>query len=174
MEHYKRMYKKKKKKKLLRTFFENCCPEPTAPVLADRVEMRWGPSAYDLDLYVLEYEGPEQDVYVYDEIYEYDTADNSYCLTSWFKDCPDTYLEMDMFSSPGPEIITWNANSKKYVILAKDYVDNPFIGSQVSQGSRDKEKLFFNGLVVKTEGGGQMAGHQTLNLKKKYRRPLTL
>ena len=129
-------------KYLLRTFFENCCPEvpevpgvpelpePPVPVLADRVELRWGPSAYDLDLYVLEY---EEDELVFD--------DYSFCLTVGGLNCSDTSSGMDMYGdSPGPEIITWNANSKKYVIYAMEYDDITFIDSQVSYGSR---RIFF-------------------------------
>lgn len=78
-----------------RAFFENCCPVPPAPVIADRVELRWGPAVNDLDFIVLDSDG---------------------CLTSSILGtCPDTSLDV---TTPGTEILTWSSTSKKYIIMA--------------------------------------------------------
>ena len=69
------------------------------PVEADRVELRWGSSPEDLDLYVAE------------------TGEEHYCITSKFANCRDTSLAEDM-TSPGPEITTWRTNSDVNYLIA--------------------------------------------------------
>jgi len=76
------------------------------PVPVDRVELHWGTTIRDLDLYIIEYD---------------DTSNT--CQTSYFNmnGCVDTSLDQDVVSGTGPEITTWTGNSRKYMIVVRQY-----------------------------------------------------
>ena len=69
----------------------------------DRVELHWGPTPRDLNLWVIEF---------------YNAG--NFCLTYWgnLASCPETSLAQDFNNGYGPEITTWSGNSKKYLIFA--------------------------------------------------------
>ena len=88
-------------------------------IRADRVELHWGSTPRDLDLYVIEYD-----------------ATAVTCQTSYYNrnGCADTSLAQDIVTGNGPEIISWSGNSKKYLIIARQYTSTtPFlVNSQVN------------------------------------------